>query len=229
MHQFEDRASAGRLLAAQFVGMNVPQPVVLALPRGGVPVGFEIAKALNAPLDLVMVRKIGLPSQPELAAAAIVDGERADLVLNDEVIRFSGLSCEDVDMLASRELAEIERRRNLYLSGRAPVPVAGRTVIVVDDGVATGTTMRAVLKALARRGANKIMLAVPVAPADEIVALRALVDDVVCLLLPETFFGIGEFYRDFHQLSDREVIALLKAPTETPNAPAGPAVTPRRD
>lgn len=211
MREFEDRASAGRILAAQLASMDFPRPVVLALPRGGVPVGYEIAKALKAPLDLVLVRKIGLPSQPELAAAAIVDGEPADIVLNEEVISWSGLSEDDVDMLARRELAEIERRRNLYLAGRIPVSIAGRTAIVVDDGIATGTTVRAVLRALGRRGAIRIVLAVPVLPADELVALRSLVDFVVYLHAPETFFGIGQFYRDFHQLSDREVINLLNA------------------
>jgi len=209
MHGFEDRSSAGRLLAARLATMNLPDPVVLALPRGGVPVGYEIARTLKAPLDLVLVRKIGVPFQPELAAAAVVDGERSDIVLNEEVMSWAGLSREAFDGLVQSELHEIERRRTAYLSGRAPVSVVGRTAIVVDDGIATGTTVRAALKALARRGAKRLVLAVPVAPADEIPSLGSLVDDVVCLITAESFFGIGDFYRDFHQLSDREVVRLL--------------------
>jgi len=215
MYEFEDRSSAGRLLAAQLVKMNITHPLVLALPRGGVPVAYEIAKALKAPLDLILVRKIGLPSSPELAAAAVVDGERADIVVNEQVMPWAGLSQEELDALVQRELAEIERRRSIYLSGRAPVSSAGRTAIVVDDGIATGTTVRAALKALARRGASRLILAVPVAPAHEVLALRSLVDDVICLLTPETFSGIGEFYQDFHQLSDREVIGLLNEAAKT--------------
>lgn len=210
MIEFQDRASAGQILAARLVRMEPADPVVLALPRGGVPVAFEIAKALNAPLDLVLVRKIGLPSQPELAAAAVVDGEQADIVRNEEVMSLSGLSPQGLDVLARKELEEIERRRKVYLSGRPAVSIAGRTAIVVDDGIATGTTVRAALKALARRAAKRLVLAVPVAPAAEIHSLRALVDDVVCLATPDVFYGIGEFYRDFHQLTDREVIRLLQ-------------------
>lgn len=209
MNEFEDRSSAGRLLAKELSHMHLPSPVVLALPRGGVPVAYEIAQALKAPLDLILVRKIGLPSQPELAAAAVVDGERADLVLNEEVISWAGLSNDLLQSLANKELQEIERRRKIYMAGRQPVPVIGRTAIVVDDGIATGTTVRAALKALGRRGATHLALAVPVAPADTILSLRVDVDDVICLLTPQTFFGIGEYYSDFHQLSDEEVIRYL--------------------
>lgn len=210
MNEFEDRSSAGRLLARELRHMHLPDPVVLALPRGGVPVAFEIAQELRAPLDLILVRKIGLPSQPELAAAAVVDGERTDLVLNEEVVSWAGLSNDLLQSLASKELQEIERRRKIYLADRAPVPVAGRTAIVVDDGIATGTTVRAALKALGRRGAKHLALAVPVAPADTVLSLRGIVDDVICLLTPQTFFGIGEYYRDFHQLSDDEVLDYLR-------------------
>lgn len=224
MLEFQDRASAGRLLAAQLAKMDLEDPVVLALPRGGVPVALEIAQALNAPLDLVLVRKIGLPSQPELAVAAIVDGEQSDLVLNEEVMSWSRLSREQLDALAQRELAEIERRRQAYLSGRTPISVTGRTAVVVDDGIATGTTIRAALKALARRGPKHLVLAVPVAPADEVLSLRGLVNDVVCLLTPESFFGIGEFYQDFHQLKDAEVVQMLQqAPAQAATAKEGNA------
>lgn len=209
MFDFEDRTSAGRRLAARLASMKIADPVVLALPRGGVPVGYEIAKALKAPLDLILVRKIGLPSQPELAAAAVVDGERSDVVLNEEVMSWAGLNQSAFEVLVHNELQEIERRRRAYLAGRAPVAVAGKTVIVVDDGIATGTTVRAALKALARRGVKRLILAVPVAPMDAAASLGGMVDDMVCLLTPKVFYGIGEFYRDFHQLKDREVVDLL--------------------
>jgi putative phosphoribosyl transferase len=221
MDEFQDRETAGRLLANELVGMELADPVVLALPRGGIPVAAEIARALKAPLDLVMVRKIGLPSQPELAAAAVVDGEQADIILNEEVLRWSGLSEEALQALAREQLKEIERRRKVYLSGRLPVSVAGRTAILVDDGIATGTTVRAALKALSRRRAGRIVLAVPVAPADTLSALRELVDDVICLIPATAFLGIGSFYRDFHQLTDSEVIRTLKE-TSSSNAWTAP-------
>ncbi len=221
MDEFQDRETAGRLLANELVGMELADPVVLALPRGGIPVAAEIARALKAPLDLVMVRKIGLPSQPELAAAAVVDGEQADIILNEEVLRWSGLSEEALQALAREQLKEIERRRKVYLSGRLPVSVAGRTAILVDDGIATGTTVRAALKALSRRRAGRIVLAVPVAPADTLSALRELVDDVICLIPATAFLGIGSFYRDFHQLTDSEVIRTLQA-TSSSNAWTAP-------
>ncbi len=205
----QDRATAGRLLAERLVGLQLADPVVLALPRGGVPVAFEIAKALDAPLDLLLVRKVGVPWQPELAAGAVVDGEHPDLVLNEDVIALAGLDRGTLDEIADRELAEIERRRSAYLAGRAPVPTAGRTVILVDDGVATGASVRAALTALARRGPKRLILAVPVAPAETLKALRSLVDDLVCLAAPEPFYAIGGHYVDFHQLSDQEVVSML--------------------
>lgn len=223
MDQFQDRTSAGRLLANELVRMNLQDPVVLALPRGGIPVGLEIAKALQAPLDLILIRKIGLPSQPELAAAAVVDGERADLVINEQVMTWSGLSLETLHSLAERELKEIERRRRIYLSNRAPISVKGRTAIVVDDGIATGTTVRAALKALAKRGTKQIVLAVPVAAVDEIASLREQVASVVCLIPARAFLGISSFYEDFHQLKDAEVIHLLQeAPCSSVTGQASP-------
>jgi putative phosphoribosyl transferase len=206
---FSDRADAGRQLAAQVVGLTLRDPVVMALPRGGVPVAFEVAQALEAPLDLGLVRKIGVPGYPELALAAVVDGERADLVLNDDVVAATGLGPEAIRQLSVEQLEEIERRRRVYLSGRPPVAVGGCSVIVVDDGIATGASMRAALTALARRGPAELILAVPVAPMDTITALRQLVDRLVCLVTPEPFGSIGAFYDDFHQLSDEEVTRLL--------------------
>jgi putative phosphoribosyl transferase len=205
----QDRATAGRLLAERLVGLQLADPVVLALPRGGVPVAFEIAKALDVPLDLLLVRKVGVPRQPELAAGAVVDGEHPDLVLNEDVIALAGLDRRTLDEIADKELAEIERRRSAYLAGRAPVPTAERTVILVDDGIATGASVRAALTALARRGPKRLILAVPVAPAETLEALRPLVDDLVCLAVPEPFYAIGGHYVDFHQLSDQEVVSML--------------------
>jgi putative phosphoribosyl transferase len=206
---FSDRTDAGRQLAAQLAGLALHDPVVMALPRGGVPVAFEVARALNAPLDLVLVRKIGVPGYPELALAAVVDGERADVVLNDEVVAATGLGPEVIRDLAAEQLQEIERRRRVYLAGRAPVAVAGRSVIAVDDGIATGASMRAALTALGRRGPAEMILAVPVAPIETIAGLRPLVDHLVCLATPDPFGSIGAFYEDFHQLSDAEVTGLL--------------------
>lgn len=206
---FSTREEAGRLLAERLTAMTIEDPLVLALPRGGVPVAAEVAKALKAPIDLLLVRKIGVPWQPELAAAAIVDGERPDLVLNDEVMAAVGLKREDIDKLVPDKLTEIERRRRLYLWGREPQKAEGRSVIVVDDGIATGTTVRAALTALRRRKPKRLILTVPVAPEETIAQLAGSVDDLVCLEQPRPFFAIGEFYRDFHQVTDDEVIALM--------------------
>lgn len=206
---FRDRATAGHLLADRLARLELGDPVVLALPRGGVPVGLEIARRLNAPLDLLMVRKIGVPWQPELAAAAVVDGGDPDYVFNEDVMALAGLDAAKLKPIAERELAEIERRRTAYLAGRAPIPTAGRTVILVDDGIATGASVRAALIALRRRGGKRLILAVPVAPRETLVALQPLVDDLVCLATPEPFYAIGIHYLDFHQVGDGEVVAML--------------------
>jgi putative phosphoribosyl transferase len=209
---FTSREDAGRQLARKLKGMNLPDPVVLALPRGGVPVAAEVAKALNAPLDVLLVRKIGVPWQQELAAAAIVDGENPDLVLNDSVMKAMGVRIADVEALSKRELEEIERRRKLYVGDRQSVSVRGKTAIVVDDGIATGTTAMAALKALRRRDPKTIVLAVPVGSPDSVSRLREYADQVICLESPAIFYAIGQFYSDFHQLSDEEVIEYLQAP-----------------
>lgn len=206
---FANRSEAGRLLARALAGKDLADPVVLALPRGGVPVAAEIARRLRAPLDVVLVRKIGLPYQRELAAAAVVDGGDAEIVANDDVMALAGLTRADIVKLARQELAEIERRRQAYLQGRERIPLEGRTLILVDDGIATGASMRAALVALRRRRPRALVLAVPVAPADTIAALRPEVDDVVCLRTPEPFVAIGLYYRDFHQLSDEDVVRAL--------------------
>lgn len=208
---FASRAEAGRLLAERLEKRHFERPVVLALPRGGVPVALEVAQALKAPLDLILVRKIGVPWQPELAAAAVVDGERRELVLNEEVMALTGVHKDEIERLAEKQLAEIERRRAIYLKDRQPVSVAGMTAIVIDDGIATGTTAKAALRALRKRGPKRLVLAVPVAPPDTIEELRPLVDEIVCLEQPTPFYAIGAFYRDFHQVEDEEVVEMLAA------------------
>jgi putative phosphoribosyl transferase len=209
---FADRAEAARALADRLAREHLPGPlVVLALPRGGVPIGAEVARRLNAPLDLLLVRKIGAPWQPELAVAAVVDGGAPEVVIDEATSQATGASREYIDQQAQIEWGEIERRRALYLHGRAPLPVEGATVIVVDDGIATGTTVRAALRALRRRRAARLVLAVPVAPHDTLMALRHEVDRIVCLKEPSPFRAIGLHYVDFHQVSDEEVIAALAA------------------
>ena len=209
---FATRTIAGSALAQALSRMAYTGPVVvLALPRGGVPIGAEVARMLGAPLDLLLVRKIGAPWQPELAVAAVVDGVPPDIVVDPETLAATGVDDDYVQAQAQRELHEIERRRGVYLRGRAPVPVEGATVIVVDDGIATGTTVRAALKALRRRNPARLVLAVPVAPSDTLALLRAEVDDIVCLAEPTPFHAIGLHYVDFHQVSDDEVLAALDA------------------
>lgn len=209
---FRDRIDAGRQLADTLAERDYPRPVVLALPRGGVPVAAEIATRLKAPLDLLLVRKIGTPWQPELAAGAVLDGAEPEVVWNEHVLRGLRLGPEDFKEAIARELATIERRRADYLGDRAPVPLDGVTAIVVDDGIATGATMRAALRGLAKRGPAKVVLAVPVAPPESLAELRALTDETICLQSPRGFGAVGEFYASFPQVSDAEVKALLARP-----------------
>jgi predicted phosphoribosyltransferase len=206
---FMDRRDAGAALAKALANYANEQPVVLALPRGGVPVAAEVATALKAPLDLILVRKIGVPAQPELAMGAVVDGDAPLIARNEDVIALAGITEPEFKAVCDRELGEIERRRQRYLGGRRPVEVAGRTAIVVDDGIATGATTRAALRATRVRKPAKLVLAVPVAPTDAVAALRQEADDVVCLEEYEYFCAIGFYYRDFRQISDEEVIETL--------------------
>ncbi|WP_207461192.1 phosphoribosyltransferase [Azospirillum sp. SYSU D00513] len=206
---FHDRREAGRLLARRLLSYRDASPVVLALPRGGVPVAYEIALALSASLDLVMVRKIGAPGNPEFGIGAVVDGHAPITVMDEELVRHTGASDDYITQTTQLELAEIERRRTLYLKGRSPVDVKGRTLIVVDDGVATGSTMRVALHALRRAGPERLVMAVPVVPADTLEAIKVDCDAAVCVLVAENFPAVGFFYRNFAQLEDREVIDLL--------------------
>lgn len=208
---FEDRSDAGRQLASELMRYRDRRPVVLALPRGGVPVGFEVAKALHAPLDLVLVRKIGVPWQPELAIGAVADGQPPEVVLNDEIIDRLGIAEDSIAQEATKQLEEIARRRTIYLRGRSPIALGGRTVIVVDDGIATGATMRAALQSVRRRAPKRMILAVPVAASSTVEALRGLVDDTICLTAPSDLGAIGFYYMDFSQVSDNQVIDLLDA------------------
>jgi len=202
---FADRSDAGRKLAQALLRYKDQEPVILALLRGGVPVAAEVAAALDAPLDLILVRKIGVPAQPELAMGAVANGGAPLVVRNDDVIRMAGIEEAEFETIRERELAEIERRRRLYLGSRASVDVGGRVAIVIDDGIATGATTRAALRATRIRKPGKLVLAVPVAPTDTLAAMRQEADDVICLEDHEFFGAIGFYYADFRQLSDREV------------------------
>ncbi len=206
---FQNRSEAGRRLGQALKGYREQQPVVFALPRGGVPVAAQVAAALNAPLDLVIARKVGVPFQPELAMGAIAEGPEPIIVRNEEVIALAGVSEAEFAAVCERERKEIERRRRRYLGDRAAVAAEGRTAIVIDDGIATGATVRAALRAIRARKPKKLVLAVPVAPTSTLGQLRHEVDEIVCLEDHEPFAAIGMFYRDFRQVSDEEVVDLL--------------------
>jgi predicted phosphoribosyltransferase len=210
---FTDRAEAGRRLGAMLRGRGLERPVVYALPRGGVPVAAEIAAALDgAPLDLILVRKIGAPGQEELAIGAVAEGDAAEaMVLNPGIVALTGADDAYIEATRAREVAEMARRRRAYLGGRPHLDPRGRAAVVVDDGIATGATARAALRALRGRGAARILLAVPVAPSETVAALRQEADEVVCLAEHHLPHGVGGCYDDFHQVGDEEVVALLDA------------------
>ena len=207
--RYADRAEAGRLLAQSLARHRGEPCVVYALPRGGVPVAAEIARALRAPLDLMLVRKIGVPYQPELAMGALADGDPPVVVLNDDIVAAISPSAALIDAATAREGAEIARRRTIYLGGRRPLSAADRVAIVVDDGLATGATARAALRALKRQKPRRLILAVPVAPAETVAALKPEADEIVCLQVVEDFIAVGAYYGDFRQVSDDEVTQIL--------------------
>lgn len=207
--RFRDRAQAGLLLAELVERLDLEAPVVLGMARGGVPVAAEVAQALGAPLDVLVVRKLGYPRQPELAMGAI--GEGGALVVNDDLVAQLQVPVSVLDEVAGREQAELERRLAAYRQGRPGVELRGRSAVVVDDGLATGATARAAVAVVRARGAARVVLAVPVAPPAAVRALAAVADDVVCVEVSERFFGIGQWYDDFRQVSDEEVRRLLDA------------------
>src|SRR5215471_8078 len=206
---FRDRGDAGRRLVAALEPYRGERPIVLALPRGGVPVAFEVAKALAAPLDVLLVRKIGAPGHEELALGAVVDGDDPQLVMNDDVVRSVRPRPGYIEAEKQRQLAEIERRRQDYVGERPPLSAKGRVAIVIDDGIATGATVKAALRGLARHDPARLVLAVPVAPAESLAELRTECDAIVCLATHDPFYAVGPHYRDFRQTTDEEVIRLL--------------------
>jgi putative phosphoribosyl transferase len=216
---FKDRTEAGRFLAEKLKGYAKREDVlVLALPRGGVPIGFEIARALNAPLDVYIVRKLGVPWQPELAMGAIATGRV--LVLNDDVVRHLHISDELINRVTAQEEKELERREHLY-RGDGPAPeVRGRTVILVDDGVATGTTMRVALAALRKQAPARLVVAVPVAPRSTCEELSREADEAICGMTPGHFVSVSQWYESFPQTTDEEVQHLLKRATSELAVPA---------
>lgn len=218
--RFLNRSAAGRALAEKLKDYRTRNPVVLALPRGGVPVGYEIARALEAPLDIVLVRKIGMPFQPELALGAVVDGAQPETVFNQEIRDAIGIPESFIAEATATQLKEIERRRRLYLGGRAPLDIEGRTVILADDGIATGATMQAALQATRRRRPAAVVVAVPVGPPDTIARLKAEADAVICIHVPPAMDGVGQFYEDFTQVDDAAVVGLL-AKAEGRGGPSG--------
>ena len=234
--RFVDRADAGRRLAAQLSYLRDEPVVVLGLPRGGVPVAYEIATALGAPLDVIVVRKLGVPFQPELGMGAI--GEDGARVVNPEVVRMTGVTERQIAEVEARERAELERRARRFRGDRPRVPLTGRTAVVVDDGIATGSTARAACEVARAHGASRVVLAVPVAPPGWTDRLGDAADEYVCLATPEPFYAIGQFYEDFSQTPDHEVVALIEraaearaagAPASHPPARGGTGDGPVRD
>jgi putative phosphoribosyl transferase len=218
----EDRADAGRRLAARLTGYANEDPIVLALPRGGVPVGAEVSRSLGAPLDVFIARKLGAPGQPELGIGAVAQG--GVLALNERIVRALKLSEEHVRRAAEEELREVERRLRLLRGDRPEPEVRGRTVILVDDGLATGATARAAILALRERGPRHLVLAVPVCPSRTADNLRTEVDDLVVLETPADFYAVGSYYEDFEQVRDEEVVRLLELVRIERNEP-GPDIT----
>jgi putative phosphoribosyl transferase len=206
---FRDRRDAGEQLAERLTYLEPQHPLILGLPRGGVPVAALVAARLHAPLDILVVRKLGVPFQPELAMGAV--GEEGARVLESNVIRQVGITAEQIATVEAKERAEIERRAARYRDGRTPVPLAGRVVVIVDDGIATGSTALAAIQVARHRGAARVVLAAPVAAADTARELTSVVDELVCVATPEDFGAVGRFYRDFSQTSDDEVASLLAA------------------
>ena len=211
MAEFRNRSEAGRALAAALAHKGVADAVVYALPRGGVPVAAEVARALKAPLDVILVRKLGAPGQPELAIGAVADGNNPTTVLNDAIVRELAIAPETIRRISAAAFAEIERRRRVFRAAAAAISPVGGTAIIVDDGLATGATMEVAVKSLRKAGARRIVVALPVAPRDAVSRLETIADDVVCLLTPAPFHSVGAHYEDFAQLTDADVMDALRA------------------
>ncbi len=207
--RFADRMAAGRALAERLTAYAAePDLIVLALPRGGVPVGFAVAEALDAPLDLVLVRKLGVPDQPELAMGAIAEGDVT--VLNEDVVAALQITPTELTRVAAAERRELQRRALVYRGEQPPPDLRDRTVILIDDGLATGTTMRAAIQAVRAQHPGKLIIAVPVAATETVAALKPTVDEMITLMQPENFGAVGFWYSDFRQTSDAEVCGLLR-------------------
>jgi putative phosphoribosyl transferase len=218
--RFANRRDAGRQLGIRLARLTAERPVVVGLPRGGIPVAYEVSQALGAPLDVLVVRKLGCPWQPELGLGALGEGDIR--LLNQSLMRSTGVTAQQLEATVAREGAELEHRVRRFRGEREPIPVTGRTVIVVDDGLATGFTARAGIEVLRRRGAHRIVLAVPVAPTGAVTELQTVADEVVCLHTPSEFVALGQFYDDFAQTTDEEVASLLAA--ESARRVAAPSV-----
>jgi len=224
--QFVDRHDAGRRLAAELLPHAKDRPVVVALPRGGVPIAVEVARALDAPLDVLAVRKLGAPGNPELGVGAVAEDGTG--VLDRRSAGALGMTAELLEATLARESEELRRRVERYRDGRAPIPVDGRTVIVVDDGLATGLTDLAALRALRKRGARRIVVAAPVGSPESVSMLSEEADEVLCLVVPQRLFGVGMWYADFSAVSDEEVLALLaesSGPEQATAQSTGPALS----
>jgi putative phosphoribosyl transferase len=212
---FPNRAEAGRTLAQRLQSYaKTPDVVVLGIPRGGVPVAFEVAAALKAPLDVFILRKLGVPYQEELAFGAIASG--GIRYIDKEIVEAAGIPDSEIERVVAKQTQELERRERVYRGGRPPLDVRGKTVILVDDGIATGASMQAAITALRKMEPGRLVAAVPVAPASTCKRLARMVDELICVHMPESFYAIGEFYEDFSQLTDEEVTTFLHRPVTSP-------------
>lgn len=217
---FADRHDAGRRLATLVAGLHLQEPLVVGIPRGGVPVAAEVARVIRAPLDIVVVRKIGAPQNPEYALGALAEGDVS--VIDHKTVQLLGLGAIELEEVVGRARQELSERTRRYRAGHPPAPLAGRTVVLVDDGLATGRSAQAAVRSLRRRGAARVILAVPVAAPESVQTLGDMVDEVVCVEMPESLWAIGFWYEDFRPTSDEEVATLLaEHATASMPAPAG--------